>query len=76
MAAVTNNALSRSIGGLEARMQTTEERLARMEEKLDKVVDAVAMSRGSLKTLMVVGSVISAITAAIASVLTWMFGHK
>jgi hypothetical protein len=55
-------------------MTSTEERLQRMEDKLDKVVDAVAMSRGSIKTLAAVGTIIAAIAAALSSILTWTFG--
>ena len=75
MATVTNNALNREIGELKTKMASTEERLKSMEEKIDTLVEAVAMSKGSLKTLVAVGSVLAAITAGLSSWLTWALGR-
>ncbi len=75
MAIVTNNALSRSLGSLEARMDSSEERLRRMEEKIDTLVETVAQSKGGLRTLIAAGSVIAGITATVASIATWLLGR-
>jgi len=75
MASVTNNALNREIGELKTRMDSTETRLERMEVKIDTLVETIAMSRGSLKTLLAIGSVVAAITAGITSLITWALGR-
>lgn len=75
MASVSNNALSRDIGNLQGRMQNTEERLKTIEAKIDLLVEAVAQSKGGLRTLIAVSSVIAAITASLASFATWLIGR-
>lgn len=75
MASVTNNALNRELGELKIRMDSNESRLKRMEDKIDTLVEAVAMSKGSLKTLLAIGSVVAAITAGITSLITWVLGR-
>lgn len=71
MASVTNNALNREIGELKTRMDNTEVRLKRMEEKIDALVDAVAASKGGLRVLLSVSGAVAAVTAGIASVIHW-----
>ncbi len=75
MAIVTNNALSRSLGSLEARMDSSEERLRRMEEKIDTLVETVASSKGGLKTLVAVSSVVAAAAAGLTQMVSWLGRH-
>lgn len=75
MAAVTNNALSRSLGSLEARMDSTEERLKRMEEKIDQLMAGMASSKGGLKTLLTLGTVIAGVTATVSELIHLGFGR-
>jgi hypothetical protein len=72
MAVVTNNALSRSLGSLEARMDSTETRLARMEKKIDDLVEVVAESKGGLRVLLTVSGAVAAATAGITSLIHWL----
>lgn len=71
MASVTNNALNREIGELKTRMEDTDKRLMRMEQKIDDLVDAVAASKGGLRVLLSVSGAVAAVTAGIASVIHW-----
>lgn len=75
MAAVTNNTLNREIGELKTRMSSTEDRLKSMEAKIDTVVEALAMSRGSIKTLVAIGTMLSIIAGAIGAAGAWIVGR-
>ena len=75
MAIVTNKQIDRSIGSLEARMDSTEKRLERMEDKIDTLVEVIATSKGSIKTLLTLGSVIAGVAAAATEVLHWLFSR-
>lgn len=82
MAIVTNNALNRELGELKTRMDSSQDQLAdlktnqvRMEAKIDQVVEALAMSKGSIKTLLFLGSILSVIAGFVGSIATWIFGR-
>lgn len=47
----------RDIGALEARADAQEERLKRIEHKLDQVADTLAQSKGGIRMLIAVGSI-------------------
>jgi hypothetical protein len=49
--------VQRDIGALEARADAQEERLARIEGKLDQVVETLAQSKGGVRMLIAVGSI-------------------
>lgn len=49
--------IQRDIGALEARANAQEERLARIETKLDQVVETLAQSKGGIRMLISVGSI-------------------
>lgn len=72
--------LHRDIGALEARANAQEERLKRIEEKVDVLVEAFAQSKGGLRMLIAVGSVAATIAgllgAWIAKVVGWLHGGQ
>lgn len=53
-------------------MDSTEERLKRMEDKLDTLVETMASSRGGLKTLLAISGFVAAATAVISQLLHWL----
>jgi len=59
------NDLQRDVGALEARADAQEERLKRIEDKVDVLVNAIAQSKGGIRMLIAVGS----IAATLAGVL-------
>ena len=82
MASVTNNALNRELGELKTRMDSTKDRLKAMEEnqqrmeaKIDAVVEALNMSKGSIKTLIFIGTLLSIISGIIGAAASWIFGR-
>ena len=72
--AITNSALNREIGELKTQVLAQGKQLDEMDTKMEALLNAVAMSKGSLKTLMAVGSLVAAIAAGLSSVLTWTLG--
>lgn len=63
--------VQRDIGALEARADAQEKRLARIEAKLDQVVETLAQNKGGIRMLLAVGSV----AAAIGSGITKLWDH-
>lgn len=49
--------VQRDIGALEARADAQEERLARIESKVDVLVEAIAQNKGGIRMLLAIGSV-------------------
>ena len=70
--------VQRDIGALEARADAQEERLKRIEAKVDVLVEAIAQSKGGLRMLIAVGSVAATIAgllgAWIAKAVGWLHG--
>ena len=75
MPSVSNNTLNRSIGGLEARMDSHDDRLKRMEEKIDVLVETVASGKGGMKTLIAASSVVAAAVAGLTQLVGWFGRH-
>ncbi len=75
MPSVTNNALNREIGELKTRMDSTQERLLRMEQKIDLLVETVASSKGGLKTLIAVSSTAAGVVAGLVQFVAWLSRH-
>ena len=67
--------IHRNIGALEARANAQEERLKRIESKVDTIVDVVSQSRGGIRMLISVGSIAAALAgvlgAWIAKAMSW-----
>jgi hypothetical protein len=67
--------IHRNIGALEARANAQEERLKRIEAKLDSLVDWAASSKGGVRMLFAVGSAGMALAglvgAWIAKAMSW-----
>jgi hypothetical protein len=59
--------LNRNIGALEARADAQEQRLERIEQKVDVLVEALAQSRGGLRMLIAVGSIAAALAGLIGA---------
>lgn len=64
--------LSRDIGALEARQDTTDDRLDRIEEKVDQLLDAWAQNKGGIRMLFAVGGLAASAGAAIAEMIHWL----
>lgn len=67
--------MNKAIGALEARMDSHEERLQRMEDKIDKLVETVASSKGGLKTLITLGTVVAGIAASVTELIHFGIGR-
>lgn len=67
--------IHRNIGALEARANAQEERLKRIESKVDFVVDAIAQSKGGYRILISLGSVLATVAgvlgAWLAKIMHW-----
>lgn len=66
--------VQREIGRLEARADSTDERLIRIEAKVDQLVEFMTSARSSWRTLIAVGSVGGAIGAAATKAFAMMKG--
>lgn len=66
--------VQRDIGALEARADAQEDRLARIESKVDMLVEAVSQSKGGIRMLIAVGSIaatVAGLIGAAVSKLLW-----
>ena len=72
--------INRDIGALEARADAQEQRLERIEKKVDVLVEAIAQSKGGLRMLIAVGSVAATLAgllgAWIAKATGWLHGGQ
>lgn len=66
--------LQRDIGRLEARQDSTDERLERIESKLDQLVEYMASAKGGWRLIFAVGGLAASLAASIAEVLHWLHG--
>lgn len=66
---------SYALGGLEARMESVKEKIERIEKKLDELVEIVAASKGSIRTLIALGSVVAGASAVVTTVIHWLIGR-
>ncbi len=62
----------RTLGRLENRADNHEDRLVRIEEKLDHLVSVVDAAKGGWKALVAAGAIASALTAVFMKVLGWL----
>ena len=63
--------LQRDIGRLEARADSTDERLTSIEAKLDTLLERTNVARGGLRMLISIGGIGSGIGAAMAEFIHW-----
>lgn len=72
--------INRDIGALEARADAQEQRLARIEHKVDMLVDTIAQSKGGLRMLIAAGSIAATLAgllgAWIAKAAGWLHGGQ
>lgn len=66
--------LSRDIGALEARTDAHDERLKRIEDKIDTLTGYIQENKGGIKTLIAVGSISATLAAGFAEFVHWW--HK
>lgn len=66
--------VQRDLGNLEARQDAADARLERIEQKVDKLVEYMASSKGGWKLLVAVGGIAGSGAAAIAELLHWVHG--
>jgi hypothetical protein len=66
--------MQREIGRLEARADSTDERLERIEAKVDQLVQWMSQSKGGIRTLVAVGSIAAAVGAAVAKGIAMLKG--
>lgn len=66
--------VQRDLGALEARMNAVEERLERIEGKVDELVLRLAHARGGIRMLIAVGSVAGTLGALIGKLFEWRGG--
>ncbi len=50
-------------------MDSHEERLKRIEDKVDRLVESMASSKGGMKTLITLGTVVAGIAASITELI-------
>lgn len=62
---------SRDIGRIEARQDSADDRLDRIEGKLDQLLDYVERNKGGIRMLFAVGSIAASLAAGIAEVIHW-----
>lgn len=66
--------VERDIGRLEARADTTDARLMRIEDKVDQILERTNVARGGLRMLIGVGTFSATAGAAFAEVMRWWHG--
>ncbi len=64
----------RDIGSLEARQDASDARLARIEAKVDQLVEYMASAKGGWRLLAAVGGIAASLAAGIAELLHWFHG--
>lgn len=67
--------INKAIGSLEARMDSHEERLKRMEDKIDQLMASMSSSKGGMKTLITLGTVVAGITASVSEFIHFGLGR-
>lgn len=68
--------IQRDIGALEARAEAQEERLKRIESKVDMLVNAWAESKGGLRVLFAVGSLAATLAGLVGAAIARLWGHS
>lgn len=71
-AGTSDERMQRDIGHIEARQDSMDERLVRMEKKLDSLMESMSTARGGLRVLIAVGSITAAISAAVVEILHYI----
>lgn len=68
--------VQRDLGRLEARQESAEDRLARIESKMDQVLEYMASSKGAWRMLIGVGGLAATLAAGITEALHWLWSGK
>ena len=66
--------LQRDIGRLEARQDSADERLERIEAKVDQLVEYMASAKGGWRLLAAVGGIAASLAAGIAEIVHRIHG--
>lgn len=67
--------LDRALGSLEARTDAHDERLKRIEAKLDHIVSIIDQSSGGLRMLAAVGALGGVVGGFLVKVIGWKLGQ-
>jgi len=62
---------ARDIGRIEARQDSADDRLDRIEAKLDQLLGYVERNKGGIRMLFAVGSIAASLGAGIAEAIHW-----
>lgn len=65
--------VQRDLGRLEARQESTEDRLERIESKMDQVLEYMASSKGSWRMLIGLGGLVATFAAGLTEALHWLW---
>lgn len=72
--ATSNEDLQRAVGHLQGRMDAMEDRMNRIEPKIDTIYRAVTEASGSVRVLLAVASIGAMAGGLLVSVLTYLRG--
>lgn len=68
--------LHREVGALTARADAQQQRLERIEEKIDAMAETLAASKGGIRMLIAVGSLAAAIAGALGAWVAKLWPHS
>lgn len=67
--------IQRDFGRMEARQDATDDRLARIEAKLDEMLERTSVARGGIRMLISVGTIGAAFGSAVAEIVHALHGR-
>lgn len=67
--------VQRDLGRLEGQQKAQDERLERIEKKVDQLVEWASQSKGGVRMLLAVGSVAATIAGLIGAAVAKLWGH-
>jgi hypothetical protein len=68
------SSVQRDLGRLEARQNSADDRLERIEAKLDEVLERTNFARGGIRVLIAIGTLGASLGAAVAETVRWFHG--
>ena len=66
--------VERDIGGLEARMARVEQDIKELRDDVREVLNHVSAAKGGWRTLVTIGSAMTALGAGVATLVSWIRG--
>lgn len=68
--------VQRDLGRIEARQDSHDERLERIEKKVDQLVEWASQSKGGVRMLIAVGSAAATIAGLVGAAVAKLWGHS